>query len=230
MGLVFDWPAAQTGWVQALGLTGVAPVKKWNASRARFEPRPPGDKWQKGFLVRVAYAPDAAAAWEQWGAGAWMGFAEMFVELMTSAFAQLPNLPLLIPISPKPIKFAQGPSLVPKFKVSRYVPRPSCLPEGDASPPQIAMQPQQRAQVSYSNPTTQLHPLQSATPEPAAQPSTPARPAPIQPAGWDEPGPPPVQESTPPSTANKDGTVVPILSQEPSNTQSDALIDPHPGF
>jgi hypothetical protein len=30
--------------------------------------------------------------------------------------------------------------------------------------------------------------------------------------------------------ANKDGTVVPIASQEPTNAQSDGLIDPNPGF
>jgi hypothetical protein len=204
-GFVLDWPAVRTGWVQALGISGVAPVKQWNASRARFEPRPPGDKWAKGFLAPLAYASDAAAIWEQWGAGVWIGFSEMFMELMTSAPAHLPSLPLLIPVSARPMKFAQGPTLVPKLQLSRYVPRPACLPEGDASPTEIATQPQARPQVTYSYP-----PTQTARPAPA-QPSTPPRPAPVQPAGWDEPVV--RQDLAPTGTVNSGGKVVPIPGQ-----------------
>ena len=35
-GAVFDWPGSVTGWMQTSGTPGVAPQKRWNASRARF--------------------------------------------------------------------------------------------------------------------------------------------------------------------------------------------------
>jgi hypothetical protein len=217
-GFVLDWPAARTFWAQGQGIPGVAPVRQWNASRARFEPRPPGDNWHKGFLAPVAYAPDAAATWDQWGAGVWIGFSEMFIELMERASTELPNLPLLIPVSTKPIKFAHGPSLIPKFKVSRYVRRPACLPESAASPPQIAAQPpQQRAQVTYSHPSAQAS---AAQPGPL-HPPPPTRPALVQPADWDEP----VQDLATPATRDVSGKVVPIPGQEPPRSQPDALND-----
>jgi hypothetical protein len=167
-GFVLNWPAARTGWVQALGVPGVAPVKQWNPSRAKFEPRPPGDKWAKGFMVTVAYAPDAQATWEQWGAGIWIGFSEMFADLMTTAPSKLPNLPLLVPQPPIALKFAQGPSLKPMFTVARFVPPPACLASTDApETPAIAASP--------SAPPVQL----------------------TRPAGWDAaPTPAPAQRAT----------------------------------
>jgi hypothetical protein len=211
-GFVLNWPAVQTGWVQGQGIPGVAPVKQWNPSRARFEPKPAGDNWHRGFLAPVAYAPDAVATWEQWGAGVWIGFSEMFMEVLRSAPAQLPNLPLLIPVGTRPIKFAHGPSLVPKFKLSRYVPRPACLPESDVPAPHIAAQPlQPRTQVTYSYPATQA---------PAAQQPPPsAISAPIQAAGWDEP------DLTPPGAMDVSGKAVPTPGQEPPSSQPDTLID-----
>jgi hypothetical protein len=86
-GFILDWRATLTGWVQGTGVPGVAPVKLWNPSRAKFMPRPPGGNWHRGFLVPIAYENDAAAVWEQWGAGIFMGFSEMFVTLMQSAVA-----------------------------------------------------------------------------------------------------------------------------------------------
>jgi hypothetical protein len=205
-GFVLDWPAVQTGWVQAQGIPGVPPVKQWNASRARFEPRPPGDKWAKGFLAPLAYAPDAVATWEQWGAGVWIGFSEMFMELMTSAPAQLPNLPLLIPVSARPMKFAQGPTLVPKLQLSRYVPRPTCLPDTNGTQAQIQTQTKPRAQMTYSHPPAEVQPATRAA---------------VQPAGWDEPMPLP-------GTLNMAGKAVPIPGQElqPQAT----LLDDEPPF
>ena len=128
------------------------------------------------------------------------------MELMSSAPAQLPNLPLLVPVSARPIKFAQGPSLVPKFNLSRYVPRPACLTKSDAASPQIAAQPQQqqRAQVTYSFPPTQA----------AVQPPQPARPAPVQPAGWGD-----VPNVAPPATSKMSEKT------EPTKARSDTLID-----
>jgi hypothetical protein len=225
-GFVLDWPTARTGWVQALGIKGVAPLRQWNVSRARFEPRPPGDKWRKGFSVAVAYATDAFATWEQSGAGIWKLFSFFFTELMETAPARLPLLPLIIPIGATLIKFAQGSSVVPKFQVSKYLPRPRCLPEDKVASSQIDPQTEVPSPVTYSCPPANAAPAQTATPQPSAQP--PTRPAPIQPAGWDEPETPPGQESAPPSMASKDG--IPIPRQEPPHTQSDGPIDSDPGF
>jgi hypothetical protein len=46
-GFVFDWPAARTGWMQPGGAPGVAPQKRWNATRAKFE-RQPDEEWTRG--------------------------------------------------------------------------------------------------------------------------------------------------------------------------------------
>jgi hypothetical protein len=76
---VFDLPAAQTGWMQTSGIPGVAPQKKWNASRAKFE-RQPGDDWKRALRVPVAYTPEARAIWDQASAAAWMCFCDLIAE------------------------------------------------------------------------------------------------------------------------------------------------------
>jgi hypothetical protein len=197
-GFILDWRATLTGWVQATGVPGVAPVKVWNPSRAKFMPRPPGNNWQKGFLAPIAYANDAAAVWEQWGAGIWMGFSEMFVTLMQSAPGQLPRLPLIVPGTPIPRKFAKGMSLKPTFSVSRYMPAPVCLTELGALALQSAVAAQGIAPLAPS-------PAHQLVQQPAAQspdrwgvpPSLEASPPSIKPAGWGPPGAPTPDESDP---------------------------------
>jgi hypothetical protein len=66
--------------MQTSGVTGVAPQKKWNASRAKFE-RQPADDWKRALRVPVAYAPEARAIWEQASAAAWMGFCDLMALL-----------------------------------------------------------------------------------------------------------------------------------------------------
>jgi hypothetical protein len=214
-GIVIEWRAVRTGWIQSLGLPGVAPVKRWNPSRARFEPRPPGDGWSRGFHVPLAYAHDAAITWEQWGVGAWIGFAGLFQELLTTASAQLPALPLVIPIGAKSLKFAQGPSLYPLFKLSRYVQRPACLANDASAQPQISAQSQPRLQSGYA-----YSPPQAVRP----QASAPAHPQ-VQPVGWDDPAPKsPAADAdlAQPGTANMAGAAVPT-PQKSAATPSDEL-------
>jgi hypothetical protein len=159
-GFVIAWKAAKTGWIQSVGAPGVPPVRQWNQSRARFEPKPSGEGWAKGFSVPIAYAKDAMAIWEQAGVGAWNTFADLFVELMRLAPQQFPKLPLITPLAPTTLRFARGNSLLLPFKVVRFVTRPPCLSD-DTGQTQIT----------------------------APSRLAPVRPAPIQPAGWDEPHP-----------------------------------------
>jgi hypothetical protein len=202
-GFVIDWRAVRTGWVQATGVPGVAPVKQWNPTRAKFLPRPPGDKWQKGFIAPLAYAQDAAALWEQWGAGVWMGFAEMFATLMAIAPQQLPNLPVIVPGAPIPQKFAQGPSLKPILTVSRFVPAPACLTEfiGQLPPP----------------------PLQPSIPAPAVQPPQ-AKPATD---GWGT-TPFPVSTRTPPAVKPPVWGTTPVQASDSEVLESEPLDDTIP--
>ena len=130
-GFVFDWPAAQTGWMQTSGVPGVAPQKRWNASRARFE-RQPGEDWKRALRVPVAYTPDVCSIWEQASAAAWIGFVDLMALLKDMAPGNLPNLPLVSFTSHRQVKLGNGVTLVPTFKLIRFVPRPLCLPNEDA--------------------------------------------------------------------------------------------------
>jgi hypothetical protein len=73
LGCVFDWRGSQTGWGRNTGVAGVAPEKKWNASRARFESKP-ADDWHRGHRVPIAYLANGRqtyAVWEQFSASAY---------------------------------------------------------------------------------------------------------------------------------------------------------------
>jgi hypothetical protein len=133
-GFVFDWPAAQTGWMQTTGVPGVAPQKRWNASRAKFE-RQPSDDWKRALRVPVAYTPDARAMWEQASASAWMGFVDLMQLLKDSAPGELPKLPLIAATGHRQVKLGNGVTLVPIFKLPRFVQRPLCLPDEEATAP-----------------------------------------------------------------------------------------------
>jgi hypothetical protein len=134
-GFVFDWPGTKTGWVQAGGVPGVAPRKQWNASRGRFE-RQPGDDWKRAMRAPVAYLLNGTptlAIWEQNSAAAWIGFCDLMVLLRAGAPGELPKLPLVSFTGHRSVKLGNGITLVPMFKVLRYVPRPVCLPDEDAA-------------------------------------------------------------------------------------------------
>jgi hypothetical protein len=132
-GLVIDWPASKTGWIQAGGVPGVAPQKRWNASRAKFE-KQPGDDWKRAMRAPVAYVLNgtpAFAVWEQNSAAAWMGFVDLMSLLKETAPRELPKLPLVTFTGHRQVKLGNGVTLVPQFKLSRFVDRPTCLPDED---------------------------------------------------------------------------------------------------
>ena len=130
-GAVFDWPGSVTGWMQTSGTPGVAPQKRWNASRARFQ-RQPGEDWKRALRIAVAYTPEARAVWEQASAAAWIGFTDLMTLLKATAPGALPQLPLVALTGHRATKLSNGMTLVPVFKVLRYVARPLCLPDEDA--------------------------------------------------------------------------------------------------
>jgi hypothetical protein len=133
-GFVLDWPASKTGWIQAGGVSGVAPRKQWNASRSRFE-RPPGDDWKRAMRAPIAYLLNGAptfAVWEQNSVAAWMGFCDIMALLRLAAPGELPKLPVLSFSGHRQVKVGNGVTLVPTFKLERFVPRPPCLPDEDA--------------------------------------------------------------------------------------------------
>ncbi len=133
-GFVVDWPAGKTGWIQTGGVPGVAPRKQWNASRSQFE-RQPGDDWKRAMRVPIAYLLNGAptlVVWEQNSVGAWTGFCDLMALLRTAAPGELPKLLLVSFAGHRSVKLGNGVTLVPMFKVLRYVPRPPCLPDGGA--------------------------------------------------------------------------------------------------
>jgi hypothetical protein len=131
--LIFDWPNAKTGWMCSLGVPGTAPEKRWNATRAKFEPQP-GDDWRRAFTVPVAYMNGTAhATWEQSSSGSWMGFADLMAMIRATAPAQLPMLPAIVHVGAKRVALGAGSTLVPTFALVHYVDRPDCLPADDAA-------------------------------------------------------------------------------------------------
>lgn len=125
---VFDWPNSRTGWM--LTQPGQTPIRRWNASRAKFEPRP--DKtnpWRRAVWVEVAYDTDARCLWEQNGESAWLSFCALMALIRDTAVKELPKLPLLAHTTHTEMPMSRGSALVAQWERLRYVPRPLCLPE-----------------------------------------------------------------------------------------------------
>jgi hypothetical protein len=133
-GLVVDWPNSRIGWMHTSGMPGVAPEKQWSEDRSKLGRRP-GEDWKKAIRVQVAYGPDMRAVWEQAGTGSWATFAAIMALLREhQADAQLPKLPLLTFTGHDAVRLGVGTTLVGRFKLLRFVPRPACLEEEDGEP------------------------------------------------------------------------------------------------
>jgi hypothetical protein len=127
-GAVFDWPSSRTGWM--LSQPGEPPIRRWNASRAKFEPRP--DKvrpWRRAVWIELAYETDARCLWEQSGESVWLSYCDLMALIRDTALAELPKLPLLAHTGHKELPMTRGSALMATWRVLRYVPRPLCLPE-----------------------------------------------------------------------------------------------------
>jgi hypothetical protein len=100
--------------------------------------RQPGDDWKKAFRVQIAYLSSgqpARAVWEQAQTAAWQCYISTMTLLKETAPANLPNLPLVAFTGHRAVRLGAGTTLIPEFKLLRYVPRPACLPEQDDAPP-----------------------------------------------------------------------------------------------
>jgi hypothetical protein len=136
--LVFDWAGSKTGWMESGGVAGVAPQKKWNASRSKMEPQP-GENWKKAFHVQVAYLLDNApsrAVWEQNQYASFAAYRAIMALIAKDAAANLPKLPMFGYTGYRREKIGNGTTLVPEFKLVRWVQRPACLSDdADAAAP-----------------------------------------------------------------------------------------------
>jgi hypothetical protein len=121
------------------GMAGQAPEKRWNLSRAKFEPQPAKD-WRRAIFVPVAWIADeqpSRAIWEQANASAWMAYCDIMALIRAGAPKELPKLPLLGCSSHRPVQMRAGATLVPQFTLLRYVARPDCLPEAEDELPAV---------------------------------------------------------------------------------------------
>jgi hypothetical protein len=132
--VVFHWPGSRTGWM--LSQSGMPPERRWNASRAKFMPRP--DKtntWRRAVWVELALDTDARGLWEQAGESAWLTYCEVMLMIRDTAMQALPKLPLIAHVGHKDVPMRNGSALVAQWKLLRYVPRPPCLPEEPEAAP-----------------------------------------------------------------------------------------------
>jgi hypothetical protein len=129
-GLVFDWLSSRTGWMEKDG-AGAAPRKQWNAKRGAMAPQP-GPDYSKAFQAPVACLLNdqpVHALWEAGRLGAWQGYLDLMALLKNAnAGSKLPQLPLVACTGHRELVLRNGATLIPKFSVLRFVPRPACLP------------------------------------------------------------------------------------------------------
>jgi hypothetical protein len=88
--------------------------------------------------VQVAYVLNGAptrAVWEQGQYAAWEAYRAIMALIAKEAAANLPNLPLVSFTGHHRERLGVGMTLIPEFRLLRYVPRPACLSEApDAVP------------------------------------------------------------------------------------------------
>jgi hypothetical protein len=66
-----------------------------------------------------------------------MAFCDLMALLKDAASQSLPNLPLISCTRHRAVKLGNGMTLVPQFKLIRFVPRPLCLPDEDVTAPPL---------------------------------------------------------------------------------------------
>ena len=145
-GVVFDIDNMKLGWSRGDGVKGVAPEWRWNASIARFEPKP-GDEWKRGFHIPLALSADATAVWEQSQAGAFSSIQDLF-SLIAKAQRQAGTLPVVRHNGEKKIESQRGITFAPVLEIVKWVPRPAILNGGSTTPafaPEPPPPPVQRA-------------------------------------------------------------------------------------
>ena len=139
-GVAFDIEGSlRTGWCYSDGSPGVAPEWIWNDSPSRFNtPQPEdrgGERWKKGFSVRVALGKDQAATWSQAGAGAWAGLVHLMRAVKEDGGSGECVVAAMTDVDE--IKFKKGSTSSPMFSVKKWSDRPECL-TASSEPEQVA--------------------------------------------------------------------------------------------
>tara|TARA_R110000737_G_scaffold187492_1_gene210039 strand:+ start:286 stop:894 length:609 start_codon:yes stop_codon:yes gene_type:complete len=138
-GVAFDLDTLRTGWCFSDGSPGVAPEWQWNDSPSRFNTAQPedrgGERWKKGFSVRVALGKDEAAQWSQSGAGAWSGLVNLMRAVKEDGGSGETVIAAMTDVDE--IKFKKGSTSAPMFSVKKWADRPECL-TASSEPEQVA--------------------------------------------------------------------------------------------
>jgi hypothetical protein len=129
-GVAFDIEnSLRTGWCYSDGTPGQAPEWQWNDSPSRFNtPQPEdrgGERWKKGFSVRVALGKDQAATWSQAGAGAWAGLVHLMRAVKEDGGSGECVVAAMTDVDE--IKFKKGSTSAPMWTVKKWSDRPDCL-------------------------------------------------------------------------------------------------------
>ncbi len=128
-GVAFDLDTLRTGWCFSDGSPGVAPEWQWNDSPSRFNTAQPedrgGERWKKGFSVRVGLGKNQAATWSQAGAGAWAGLVHLMREVKENDGSGECVVAAMTDVDE--IKFKKGSTSAPMWTVKKWSDRPDCL-------------------------------------------------------------------------------------------------------
>ena len=129
-GVAFDLSTLKTGWCYSNGAPGVAPEWQWNDSPARFAPQPAdvgGEKWKKGFDVRVAIDKETAATWSQAGAGAWTGLVQLMKAVKADDSYDENKAAIVALKGAEELKYKKGSTVVPTLELKKWADKPECL-------------------------------------------------------------------------------------------------------
>ncbi|UEM03355.1 hypothetical protein JL100_027515 [Skermanella mucosa] len=128
-GVVFDIydGGLKTGWCRSTGEIGLPPDWRFNASLGKFEPKPEGEGWKRGFSIPVAITKTNFALWEQAQTASFQAVCDVAVKISRM---ERPDgkLPVVCHTGFREIRLAKGPLQVPVLEVVKWTQRPTCLP------------------------------------------------------------------------------------------------------
>ena len=128
-GVAFDLDTLKTGWSFSNGAIGVAPQWEWNDTPARFNVKQPddigGERWKKGFSIRIALGKSEAVTWSQSGAGCWQGLVNLMKAVREDGGEGETVIAAMHDV--EEIKFKKGGTSAPSFEIKKWAKRPDCL-------------------------------------------------------------------------------------------------------
>ena len=128
-GVAFDLDTLKTGWSFSNGAIGQAPQWEWNDTPARFNVKQPddigGERWKKGFSIRIALGKSEAVTWSQSGAGCWQGLVNLMKAVREDGGEGETVIAAMHDV--EEIKFKKGGTSAPSFEIKKWAKRPDCL-------------------------------------------------------------------------------------------------------